>query len=316
MVRPGIFTVCGSTGKQGLGIVDALLQSEQWKNSVRGLTRKMDSPRAQELAKRGCEMVQADFTNPESMLKAFGGSTTAFVLTDFYDDSTSKLGEVKLGTLVVEAAMKAGVQHIIFSGLVDIEKATGGKYYVDHFTDKYKVAEKVKTMGFPCWNIVQPGFYLSNMFTFIKPRKLDDGTLEYVLPCKSSTKVPVLDIADMGPIVKKIASNPEEFNQKIIPIAKEYMSFQDLADGLGEALGCTVRVRQCDKAEAKKLGFSDEWIDMFRVFEEFDYYGTKANFSIANELNPNMKTWKEYLKTIDIRSELKDVLAPSSEKKA
>lgn len=53
-----IIAVVGATGFQGGGVISALLQEGSWK--VRGLSRNIESEKAEALASQGVGIVKAD----------------------------------------------------------------------------------------------------------------------------------------------------------------------------------------------------------------------------------------------------------------
>jgi len=298
MVQQRLVVVMGATGMQGGSIVNTLL-AEKWHGGIRALTRDVTKPKAQELASKGVELFKADLKDKESLCKAFQGATTAFVVTDTYDPSTKETDEAKQGINAVEAAKECGVQHLILSSLEDMEKTTNGKYLVKHFTDKHRVQERAEQLQFPLLTIVEPGFYWQNLFTYFPMQELPDGSRVLALPCKASTLVPGLDICDFGGVVAKIMQDPERFNRLAIPIAAEYVTFAEVVRQLSLHLGVPVRFREISIDEAKashSSPFSDEWIEMFRAFEEFDYYGKKADLTLANSLC-HLKTLEEFLRS-------------------
>lgn len=64
-----IIAVVGATGLQGSGIISASLQEGSWE--VRGLTRNVESEKAKALRSQGVEIVKADASDEESLVKAF-----------------------------------------------------------------------------------------------------------------------------------------------------------------------------------------------------------------------------------------------------
>ena len=71
-------------------------------------------------------MVHADLLDPSSLAAAFEGAYGAFVVTNFWEP-TQGAREEEIGAAAVRAARKAGVEHLIWSTLPDVEKLTGGK---------------------------------------------------------------------------------------------------------------------------------------------------------------------------------------------
>src|SRR6266704_5888586 len=123
-----LIAVIGATGHQGGGVLRALQASGQFK--VRALTRNPDKHR--ELAE---EVSEADLDKPETLKAAFAGAHGVFLVTNFGEEGTD---EIKRATAAVRAAQDAGVKHLIWSTLPDVEAISGGKFHVPHFTGKAK----------------------------------------------------------------------------------------------------------------------------------------------------------------------------------
>lgn len=81
-----LIAVMGATGRQGGGVVEELLDREQF--AVRVLTRNPTSDKAKTLQAKGCEVVQGDLTKPETLKPAFQNAYGAFVVTNFWDPNT------------------------------------------------------------------------------------------------------------------------------------------------------------------------------------------------------------------------------------
>ena len=59
-----------------------------------------------------------------------------FLVTNFWEPGTD---ELKQATAAVRAAKDAGVEHLIWSTLPDVQAISGGKFHVAHFTGKAKI---------------------------------------------------------------------------------------------------------------------------------------------------------------------------------
>lgn len=114
--------VAGATGAQGGATARALLAAGQ---PVRGLTRRQDSPAADELRRLGARVVYADFADPSSPGPA--------VTTPFETDPER---EVCDGIALLDAAAASGtVLHIVYTSATNADRATG----IPHFDSKHRV---------------------------------------------------------------------------------------------------------------------------------------------------------------------------------
>src|SRR5213075_611854 len=118
-----LIAVVGATGQQGGGVVRALQAQGRFK--VRALTRHPEKHRA--LAD---EVVEADLDRPQTREAAFRGAHGAFVVTNFWEQGTD---ETEQASRAIRAAKAAGVKHLIWSTLPDVENISGGKLDVPHF---------------------------------------------------------------------------------------------------------------------------------------------------------------------------------------
>jgi uncharacterized protein YbjT (DUF2867 family) len=292
-------TVIGCSGKQGYGVADALLQSQKFK--VRGVSRDQSKERCKTLSQRGVQVVQADLNHAATLKPAFEGVQTAFLMTDFYDN-TSHISETEQGLNEVEAALNCGVRNIVFSSLVDAERISNGRYKVEHFTGKHKVEDRIRELRqqnrLDSAVFVLPGFYWQNLAHMIKPQRQQDGSFVYLYPTDpAKTPVCSLDISDFGPIVAKILENPKQYDGRSICISSECLTLAQMASMMGEAIGKKVIAKEVSEQEALRNGISPEFIEMYRFFRDFGYYGGEQISPLARQLNPNMKDFRTFLRT-------------------
>ena len=76
-----LITIVGALSKQGRSVAHTLLQSGRYR--VRALTRRVDSPEAQNLARQGAELitVKVEVGHKKDLVDAFRGSHGVFLVT-------------------------------------------------------------------------------------------------------------------------------------------------------------------------------------------------------------------------------------------
>lgn len=290
MSKP-IFVVFGATGAQGGAVVRSLLRNGKY--HIRGLTRNVESEAAKKLKAQGVELVKGDMHNREDLKQVFKGAEVAFVLTNFWDPS-SMGKEYEIGKVIVDEAIAAGVKHFIWSTLPPAEKVSNGKYKVPHFDDKAKVDEYIKSKGLPA-SFIEPGFYYQNFKTFFPPKKEEDGT--YVLSLPATSSITAVDIEDIGDAVVYMEEHRNEFLGKYVPFYGSHMSPQEYVDQLSAYTGQKVKLNLIPRDVYAKFNFpgAHELAEMFGWFDEFTCHGPGADLEIRKKVNPNVKTWQQYL---------------------
>src|SRR5215475_5587979 len=178
MAKP-VIAVIGGSGRQGGGVVDALLASGKF--SVRVVNRDPAGAAAKALSGRGVEVIKGDLLDASSLRLPFEGAYGAFVVTNFWDPAQMHR-ETEIGTAAVRAAHSAGVKHFVWSTLPDCERITGGRRKVAHFTDKARVDDVVEAAGFPRYTFVHAPMYFQNFLTMNAPQPLPNGGRGFALP--------------------------------------------------------------------------------------------------------------------------------------
>src|SRR6476620_9646245 len=264
--------VIGATGQQGGGVVRALKAGGQFK--VRALTR--NPGRHRELAE---EVVETDLDRPETLKAAFEGAHGVFLVTNFYGGTD----ELKQATAAIRAAKDAGVKHFIWSTLPDVEKISGGKFDVPHFTGKAKIDRVVKDAGFENYTFVIAPFYYQNLAGAIAAHKQATGSMGWALPLDPTLRVIHMgDINELGDIVAGAFAHPDEAgNGQYLPLVGDFMSFNEIVETLNRQ-GHNFSYKQVTKESfAGSFPGAAEIAEMFSYWEAHTYLGSDSSDQIA-----------------------------------
>jgi uncharacterized protein YbjT (DUF2867 family) len=268
-----LIAVIGATGQQGGGVVHALQASGQFK--VRALTRNPDNHR--ELAE---EVVEVDLSRPETLKTAFEGAHGVFLVTNVQEAGSD---ERKQATAAISAAKEAGVKHLIWSTLPNVEAISGGKFDVPHFTGKAKVDQIVKDGGFENYTFVIAPFYYQNLAGALGPHKQADGSMGWALPLDPTLRVIHMgDINELGDIVAGAFAHPDEAgNGQYLPLVGDFMSFNEIVETLNRQ-GQNISYKRVPKEVF--AGFfpgATEIAEMFSYWEAHTYLGSDLSDQIA-----------------------------------
>jgi len=268
-----LIAVVGATGQQGGAVVRALQAGNQFK--VRALTRNPAKHR--ELVD---EVIQADLNRPETLTAAFEGAHGVFLVTNFWEKGTD---EVSQATAAVRAAKDAGVKHLVWSTLPDVEGISGGKFHVPHFTGKAKVDRIVKEAGFAHHTFVIAPMYYQGLVGVVAPQKQADGSLGWALPLDATVRgLHMGDITQIGDIVAGAFAHPDQAGHgEYLPLVGDFMSFNEIVDTLNRQ-GHNFSFKQVPKeVYAGLFPGAAEIVESFSYFQAHTYLGSDSRDQIA-----------------------------------
>src|ERR1700730_5468430 len=119
--------ITGGTGHQG-GAVAQALQGAGF--SLRGLTRKPDSERAAELARRGVDIVKGDLDDEATLRRALAGAWGVFGVQNAGEAGAER--EEAQGKRLATLAREAGVEHYVYTSVRSAHRRTA----IPHFHNK------------------------------------------------------------------------------------------------------------------------------------------------------------------------------------
>ncbi|KAL2859415.1 hypothetical protein BJX68DRAFT_226229 [Aspergillus pseudodeflectus] len=295
MSNKKLIVILGATGNQGGSVAEVFLQEPQWR--VRAVTRNPASAKAQALAARGAEVVQADLDSPSTLSAAFRDANAIFAVSDFwglYGDpaNAAKAKDQPLNVWaanheteqlkgVIDAAAKVPtLERFVLSSLSNAAKWSKGKYtHVYHFDSKAKAEEYGRETYpelFKKTSVFQAGFFLSNFLSnpIMQPQVTADGVAQFVAPLDPDLKLPFIAAEeDTGPIVKALV---QEAPGKNVIGYREWSSLREVAEAFTQATGVKAECIMLKKGESNvplPPDLAQELEDNWAYCNEFGYEG-------------------------------------------
>jgi len=272
---------------------------------ARAITRDKNSPKAQELAALGAEVVEADLTKPETIAPALRGAHGAFFVTFFWDHF-SAARETSEARLFAEAAKAEGIKHAIWSTLEDVRNfvplddprmpTLQGKYKVPHFDGKGEADAIFADLGVPTTYLLA-SFYWDNLIYFGQNPKPDgNGRFSFVLPMGDR---PMAGIAaeDIGKAAYGVFKGGDAFIGKRVGVAGEHVTGADMARVLGEVLGKDIYHQNVSFDAYRAFGFpgADDLGNMFQFYHDFeDAVNGVRDVAGTRKLNPELQDFRTW----------------------
>lgn len=278
-VEKKLIAVFGATGNQGSGVVRALKANGQFK--VRALSREPGK------YKGGAdEVIAADLARPETLGPAIEGAHGVFLVTNFWQEGAD---EIKQAIAAIKAAKAAGVSHLIWSTLPNVEAISGGEFKLPQFTGKARVDAIVKEAGFARHTFVVPPAYYQNFSGPFGPQKQPDGSLGWVLPIDPAVRCFHMgDINELGDIVASAFAHPDETGDgAYLPLVGDFLSFDDMVGALNELGHQLTFTRVPREVYAGFFPGADALGETLAYYETYTYLGPGSHsdaIALANRI--------------------------------
>lgn len=297
-----LITITGVLGKQGRSVAHTLLASGRYR--VRGITRRIDSPDALSLAAQGMELVNIPLApgNQSAFREAFHGSQGVFLLTPNIVPPADH--EFELGRELADAAVDAGVRHIVFSSLENVDQISGGKLFAPHFTDKARIEAYIRTLPVAS-SFIYMAFFYTNLIEFYTPT-LQGDTLVFPIYLPENFRAPFVDpLTATGPAVLELFSNPGKYAGKSLPVIGDIISPREMVDTFTRVTGRKAVYSSAFSAEELLTHFPGfaanedlvrEISGMVAYAFRHGYYREDRDLQWSRQIDPGALTWEQFLR--------------------
>jgi hypothetical protein len=242
--------------------------------------------------------------NQAELTAAMRGSAGAFLMTPPIVKVPPAELEFTLGKELADAAVAAGVGHVVFSGLENVKARTGGTKWAPHFTDKAKVADYIR--GLPIRSsFVYLAFFYTNFLEYYVPQRRDDG-ITFAIYLPPHIPMPFCDpLTAAGPAVREIFDHPTQYADQTLPVIGEFLSAQDMVDTFVRVTGQRARYASAYSREDLLRHFPGfaadehlvrELVGMVEYAVEYGYYAPERDLTWSRKIDPHALTWEQFLK--------------------
>lgn len=255
----GTIAVFGATGQQGGAVVDALLDHRA---RVRALVRDPRSDRAQRLAARGVELAAVRAEDPASAAAALAAVEAFSFMTPEANSLEEVEAEIRIGTALVDAAVEAGVPHVVFNSVFGADRESG----VPHHDSKHRIEEYLRKSGLRA-TMVRATAFMENFASVMAP-SLEHGEIVLRLPLPEDAALKMISIRDIGRVAAALLLGTAEAPGGVVELVGDELTGPRIAAAFGARAGLPARY------EALPVSVLPNELDqvMFREFANAAHY--------------------------------------------
>ncbi|REH25748.1 MULTISPECIES: NmrA/HSCARG family protein [unclassified Streptomyces] len=277
----GTIAVFGATGQQGGAVVDALLDH---KARVRALIRDPQSGRAQALAARGVELAAIRADDPASPAAALATVEGFYFMTPEANSLEEVEAEIRIGTTLVDAAVEAGVPHVVFNSVFGADRESG----VPHHDSKHSIEEHLRQSGLRA-SMVRATAFMENFASVMAP-SLEHGEIVLRLPLPEDVPLKMISVRDIGRVAAALLLGIAEAPGGAVELVGDELTGPQIAAAFGARAGLPARY------EALPLSVLPNDLDrvMFREFAEAAEY--PSDLSAVRAIEPAALDLAEWIR--------------------
>ena len=215
-------------------------------------------------------------TTRVSLERALAGAWGAYAVQNTWEAGVER--EEQQGLRFADVARKVGIQHYVYASVASAHRHTG----IPHFENKWRVEERVRSLGFPSYTIIRPVFFMENFFLPSFLPGIQQGQIAVAL--NPETALQMIAVSDIGKYGAWAFENHAALNGRGIDIAGDQLTMPQTAAIVGRAAMREVNFVQVPIVEVRK--FSEDYALMLEWFDRVGYDADIAKESAESGVRP------------------------------
>ncbi|MQY22125.1 NmrA/HSCARG family protein [Nocardia macrotermitis] len=269
--------VAGATGQQGGAVADRLL-ADGWQ--VRALTRHPDSVRARALADAGAQLIAGSLEDSATIDRCVEGVHGVYSVHP--GPLAPEQDEVAAGKAVIDAAVKYGVAHLVYSSGLGADR--GGQ------PTKWEIEQYLAASGVSA-TVLRPSSFMENLITQSATVGIRDGALRTAAAPHVRQQFIALD--DIGAFAALALRNPQVFRGRTLELVGDALTPPQVAAEVSAALGREVPYIQRPIEELRRI--NERFARGYEMLNSGDGSVPDVDIEGLRALHPGLMSFREWL---------------------
>lgn len=192
--------------------------------------------------------------------------------------------EIRIGTTLVDAAVEAGVPHVVFNSVFGADRESG----VPHHDSKHSIEEHLRKSGLRA-SMVRATAFMENFASVMAP-SLEQGEIVLRLPLPEDVPLKMISVRDIGRVAAALLLGIAEAPGGAVELVGDELTGPQIAAAFGARAGLPARY------EALPLSVLPNDLDrvMFREFAEAAEY--PSDLSAVRAIEPAALDLAEWIR--------------------
>ena len=261
--------VTGATGKFGSKVIDHLLSKGVRPSEISALVR--NAANAEDLNSKGIELKVGDYTDYDSLIKAFRGVDKLLLVSS--NDRQAVENRTAHHLNVIKAAKEANVKYIIYTSFV--RKTNFDHSAIAAFQNSHAQTEAYLIESGIDFTILQNGIYMEMIPIFAGEKVAETGVILFPAEDGKASYVLREELAEAAAHVLITDGHEGQIYSLTNSIA---VSFNEIAKAISDHLGIAVKYQSLPvdtfESKMKQFGVPDVYIGLFTMWAMAQAQGT------------------------------------------
>jgi uncharacterized protein YbjT (DUF2867 family) len=244
--------------------------------------RDPQAPAARALQSAGAELVPGDMTDRDGLTAAMRDAQGVFSVQPATSAPHFNDGEVRMGVNVADAALAAGVRHLVYTSVGGADRDSG----ISNWNTKWEIEQHIATLDLPV-TVLRPVMFMENHANAQYGVAGEFSVLRMVAP---AARIQMIAVTDIGEFAALAFADPDHYLGRTLELAGDELTREDTVAAIERAIGRQLHLPPIPREALQRLG-----ADLDDLERAKNFGGWQADIPALRALHPPLLTFPAWL---------------------